>query len=93
MKLGYLKCVITGGIAAAAFLVAAVIAVDTIWFDSTLLDRAHHFHGGARRLEVARAYRHETYQNIPVILFLCVIALAFGIIAIRFYNHAKSDYR
>jgi hypothetical protein len=92
MKWAHLKFVITAVAAASCFVIAAIVTVQMLWFDSELSEHAQKFHSGAKRLEVSRAFRHETYSDLPVILFLASGALILGILAIRFYNHAKSEF-
>lgn len=91
MKLAHAKFLITAILAAACFVLAMIIAAQMIWFDTQLDKHSNDAHG-ARRVEIARAYRHVTYQDLPAILFLTIAALFLGILAIRFYNHAKSEF-
>jgi hypothetical protein len=92
MKRAHIKFAITAITALGCFGVAAATTVQMLWFNSEVQEHAKNFHSGAKRLEAARALRHETYSDLPVILFLACAALILGILAIRFYNHAKSEF-
>jgi hypothetical protein len=92
MKRAHIKFGITAIAAVGCFVFAVIITIQMLWFESEVHEHAHNFHSGAKRLEAARAVRHETYSDLPVILFLACAALILGILAIRFYNHAKSEF-
>jgi hypothetical protein len=92
MKLAHVKFFTTAIAAIGCFVISAAITIHMIWFDTKVDAASEHFHGGAKRLEAARAFRHETYSDLPAILFLAIAALFLAILAIRFYNHAKSEF-
>lgn len=91
MRRAYIKALAFAIPAAVAFLVAAIILIHMIWFDVQLSAHSAELRG-ARRVEAHRAYAAVNYNDVPAILFLCLAGIALGILAIRFYNHAKSDF-
>ncbi|HWB54078.1 MAG TPA: hypothetical protein VG722_07790 [Tepidisphaeraceae bacterium] len=91
MKRAHIMCFASAIAASAAFITAGIITFQMFYFDAKLRARAQGAHGG-KLLEAYRAYQQTRFSDTPAILFLGVAGIVLGILAIRFYNHSKSEF-
>lgn len=91
MKISHVKAIGAAVLALACFVWAAVAAARTFYFNQRVAAFVHKS-GHVAAVEALRAGRNNTYQEMPLILFLCCVGVVLGIVAIRFFNRAKSEF-